>query len=195
MAYIRLHGIKLIADFLYYLKTAALERIQPKFSLPHDDIMFAETLFKRIMSEFSGLKTGKDEVIKECVSVLLSLFARVYFEGKAETLNLEYNRHSVMHCIEYIKNHFDEDISLAEIAKCSAMSKTCFCNIFSSITGTSFKNFLNTYRIEKAAELLLTGEKISTVSTLCGYSDLSTFYRNFKKQIGVSPTQYQKINN
>lgn len=185
-------GNKLISDFLYYLKTATLENIQPKFTLPHEDILFVETVFKRIISEFKGVKTGKEEVIKECVSVLLSLFARVYFEEKAESLNLEYNRNSVMHCIEYIKNHLDEDISLTEIARRSAMSKTCFCNIFSSITGTSFKQFLNSCRIEKAAELIQAGEKISNVSILCGYNDLSTFYRNFKKQMGVSPTQYQK---
>lgn len=183
---------KLISDFLYYLKTATLENIQPKFTLPHEDIIFVDTVFKRIMSEFKSTKTGKEEVIKECVSVLLSLFARVYFEEKAEALTLEYNRNSVLHCIEYIKNHLDEDITLTEIARRSAMSKTCFCSIFSSITGTSFKQFLNSCRIKKAAELILAGEKISNVSILCGYNDLSTFYRNFKKQIGISPTQYQK---
>ena len=96
---------KLISDFLYYLKTAALENIQPKFTLPHEDIIFVETMFRRIITEFNGTKTGKEEVIKECVSVLLSLFARIYFEETAESLNLEYTRNSVMHCIEYIKNH------------------------------------------------------------------------------------------
>lgn len=106
---------KLITDLLYYLKTAALE--------------------------FSGDNIGKDEVIRECVSVLLSLFARIYFEEKAESLRLEYNRSSVLHCNEYIKNHPDEDLSLSEIARRSAMSKTCFCSIFSSITGTTIKHF------------------------------------------------------
>ena len=183
---------KLITDFLYYLKTAALENIQPKFTLPHEDIFFVETVFKRIMTEFSGDNIGKDEVIRECVSVLLSLFARIYFKEKAESLRLEYNRSSVLHCIEYIKNHPDEDLSLSEIARRSAMSKTCFCSIFSSITGTTFKHFLNHCRIEKATELIANGEKISNVCILCGYNDLSTFYRNFKKQMGISPTEYQK---
>jgi len=186
---------KLISDFLHYLKTATLEKIQPKLSLPPEDIHFTEIMFKRIMLEFSDNKTGREEVIKECVSVLLSIFARIYFEEKAESLNLEINKRSVAHCIEYIENHFNEDITLTEIARRSAMSKTCFCNIFASITGTSFKNYLNICRIKKAAQLISSGEKISSVCTICGYNDFSTFYRNFKKQMKISPQQYQnKLN-
>lgn len=181
---------KLIFDFLHFLSTATLESIQPKLTLPREDIIFTETIFSRIKSEFDGDKTGKEEIIKQCVSTLLSLFARVYFEEKAQSLNPEYGRHAVMHCIEYINNHFDEDISLGEIAERSAMSKTCFCEIFRSITGTSFHDYLNRQRIERASEMILSGKKISAVSALCGYSDFSTFYRNFKKYMGVSPSKY-----
>ncbi len=178
---------KLLLDFLYYLKTETFEKIQPKFTLSYEDMFFSEMLVKRIMEEFTSKKAGKDEIIKECVSVLLSVFARVYFEQKAEILVSEENKQLVMHCIEYIKNHFDEEITLSEMVRLSAMSKTCFCSIFKSITGTSFKNYLNEYRIEKAVELILAEEKISAVSIHCGYSDFSTFYRNFKKYKGISP--------
>ena len=86
-----------------------------------------------------------------------------------------------------------EDITLEEITKHSAMSKTRFCSLFAEITGTSFKNYLNMFRIKKAGELILTGEKLSAVSALCGYNDFSTFYRNFKKYMSVSPAEYQEI--
>ena len=87
----------------------------------------------------------------------------------------------------------DTDIELSEIARRSAMSKSCFCKLFSSITGTSFKHYLNSCRVNHAAELLKAGEKVSTVSTLCGYDDFSTFYRNFIKIMDISPAQYQKL--
>ena len=184
---------KLVADFLQYLTTTAPETIPLKLSLSNEDIIFAETLFKRIREEFKGEKTGKDAVIKSCVTVLLSLFARIYFEEQAQSLKLAANRQAVLYCIEYIKNHFDEPISLDEIAHRSAMSRSCFCKLFTSITGTSFKLYLNGCRISKAAELLKAGEKVSSVSMLCGYEDFSTFYRNFVKVTGVSPAQYQKL--
>ncbi len=181
---------KLMLDFLLYLRTEQAEKIEPKLSLSYEDTLFTNALFKRIMEEFSDAKTGKNELIKETVSVLLTLFARVYFEDNATTLVAKKNRQHVMHSVEYIKNHFDEEITLSEIVRRSAMSKTNFCTIFNSITGMSFKEYLNRYRIERATELIALGEKISVAGNLCGYSDFSTFYRNFKKYMEMSPSKF-----
>ena len=185
---------KLILDFLLYLQTESAEKIEPKVSLSYEDTIFTKTLFNRIIAEFSGSKTGKAELIKEIVSVLLSLFARVYFEENAGALVAKENRQFVMHSIEYIKNHFDEEITLSEIAHRSAMSKTCFCTIFNSIVGMPFKEYLNRYRIERAAELIALGEKASVAGNCCGYGDFSTFYRNFKKYMGMSPSEFANKN-
>lgn len=181
---------KLILDFLSYLQREQAGKIEPKISLSYDDAIFVDALIERIMLEFSGNKTGKNEIIKESVSVLLSLFARVYFEENASALVAKENRQLVMHSIEYIKNHFDEKITLSEIVRRSAMSKTNFCTIFNSITGMPFKEYLNSYRIERAAELIASGEKISVAASSCGFSDFSTFYRNFKKYMKRSPTEF-----
>lgn len=178
---------KLLLDFLYYLNGSAEKNIQPKITLSYEDSAFVEVLLRRISEEFSGKKTGKNEIIKESVSVILSIFARVYFEETAQMLKVEENRELVMHCIGYIQNHYDEEITLGEMVRLSAMSKTCFCSVFTAITGTSFKEYLNRFRIEKAAELLEEGAKVSSVGIRCGYNDLSTFYRNFKKYKGISP--------
>jgi len=183
---------KLVLDFLLYLQREQTERIEPKVSLSYEDTIFTNALFKRIMLEFSDNKTGKNEIIKESVSVLLSLFARVYFEENVPALPARENRQLVMHSIEYIKNHFDEDITLSEIVRRSAMSKTNFCTIFSSITGMPFKEYLNRYRIERAAELIAAGEKVSVAGNDCGYGDFSTFYRNFKKYMEMSPSEFAR---
>ncbi len=181
---------KLVLDFLHYLKTETANNIQPKITLAYEDSVFVEVLLKRIMEEFLDKKTGKNEIIKQSVSVVLSVFARVYFEETAETLNVVENKQLVMYCIDYMKDHFDEEITLAEMVHLSAMSKTCFCSIFTAITGTSFKEYLNRYRIERAAELITAGEKVSVAGSYCGYGDFSTFYRNFKKYMGMAPSEF-----
>ena len=181
---------KLILDFLYYLHTQATNCIHPKIALSYEDSVFAEILLKRIAEEFLGDKAGKNEIIKESVSVILSLLARVYFEESAESLHTKANKLLVMHCIGYIENHYNEDLTLATMVRLSTMSQTCFCSIFRSIIGTSFKDYLNRYRIEKAVDFLKEGESVSSVGIRCGYNDLSTFYRNFKKYKGVSPYTY-----
>lgn len=185
---------KLILDFLLYLQTEQTEKIEPKVSLSYEDTMLTNALLKRIMAEFSDNKTGKNEIIKETVSVLLSLFARVYFEENVPALTAKGNRQLVMHSIEYIKTHFDEEITLSEIVRQSAMSKTNFCTIFNSITGMPFKEYLNRYRIERAAELIASGEKVSVAGNYCGFSDFSTFYRNFKKYMKMSPSEFANKN-
>ena len=184
---------KLVADFLHYLTTAMPDGIQRKLTLSNEDIIFAETLFKRTWEEFKSKRTGKDAVVKACVTVLLSLFARLYIEEQAEALIPGENRQAVLYCIEYIQKHFNEPLSLGEIARRSAMSRSCFCKLFNSITGSSFKQYLNTCRINHAAELLKAGEKVSSACALCGYDDFSTFYRNFVKIMAISPSQYQSL--
>jgi hypothetical protein len=123
-------GNKLILDFLLYLQREQTGKIAPKISLSYEDTIFVSALFRRIMAEFSGNKPGKNEIIRESVSVLLSLFARVYFEKNDAALVAGENRQLVIHSIEYIKNHFDEEITLGEILHRAAMSKTNFCTIF-----------------------------------------------------------------
>lgn len=184
----------LLRDYLYYLRTAPVQRIPPRMELSYEDSSFAAVLFHRIFEEFLSNKAGKNEIIKESVAVLLSVFARACFEGSADALYVEENRQMVLYCIDYIKSHFDEPISLTEMVRLSAMSKTCFCSIFTSITGATFKEYLNRYRVERAAELLLAGEKVSVAGSSCGFSDFSTFYRNFKKHYGISPSDFIQKN-
>lgn len=185
---------RMVADFLYYLKTVQPDNIHPKFSFGYEDTFFINLMFERILKEFQENKTGKNDMLKGNVMILLTLFARVYFEEQAEALTTQENKRLVIHCIEYIKTHFNEDITLSNIVHHCGMSKTCFCSLFNSMVGTSFKDYLNQYRINRAVDYLTCGEKLANVCSYCGYNDFSTFYRNFKKYMGVSPSEFVKGN-
>ena len=184
----------LLADFLRYLVNVPAESVHPRLLLTPKDSILAETLLDRIMTEFTEKGVGSEELVRESAALLITLFARNYFSGTDDCISLvfEENKKYVLQCINYISTNFTEEITLEDIAHHSAMSKTCFCRLFSSITGMGFKTFLNTKRIEKAKELILNDYKITTVDRLCGYEDFSTFYRNFKKITGLSPRQYKK---
>ena len=131
-------------------------------------------------------------MVKSCVTVLLSLFARIYFERRAESLGPGGNREAVLYCMEYIREHCQEQVMLSEIARRCAMSRSCFCKLFASVAGVPFKRYLNDCRIARAVELLRAGEKVTAVCALCGYEDFSTFYRNFLRVMEISPSEYQK---
>lgn len=183
---------RIVTDFLSALKNAAKESIQPKITLSYEDMAFAEPIFHRILSEHQSDRAGKSEMIQSCVQVLLSLVAGIYFEERAVFLLPEENKNYVLYCIEYIQGHYDEEITLSRMVQMSAMSKSSFSALFREVTGTTFKDYLNRYRIRRAEELIRAGEKNYGIAARVGYRDFSTFYRNFLKYTGLSPMEYRR---
>ena len=190
-----LDGVKsgngFVQDFIHYLGQLAKENIPPSLRLEGEDAIFADAVVQKIMREFSGDKIGKEALIKSALGLLLSIFARAYFDEKYQSIKIRSEREAILHCVTYIKNHISEDITLDAIAQKTAMSKTAFCKAFGAVVGEPFKKYLNRQRIEYASGLIKKGEGVTVAARLSGYSDFSTFYRNFKRVYGVSPSEYK----
>lgn len=185
---------RLVQSFLKTLQEG--ETVKAKISVPAKDALFTENLMEQIYKEFTGGKIGSGEIIRSCALALLAMFARNYFEKIQPEISASDNRELMLHCVEYIKNNYIENITLDEMAKRSAMSKSCFCKLFYEICGTTFNKYLNQQRIKAATKYINEGYKITGIYGLCGYNDFTTFYRNFKKITGISPRRYkaEKLN-
>ena len=73
------------------------------------------------------------------------------------------------------------------------MSRHYLGQMFRKKYGVSFKEYLNNYRIERAAEILLrTDDKIYLVAEEVGYRDLDYFINRFIQSKGCTPTTYRK---
>lgn len=95
---------------------------------------------------------------------------------------------------EYIKNNFNKDISLDEASRVVNISPYYFSKIFKEGTGENFIEYLTNIRMEKAKELLSTTEhSMKEICLMCGYSDPNYFSRSFKKNVGVTPTEYKSV--
>lgn len=186
----------LFADILKTFKNLSADNLPAKLMLDANDRLFAEILLDRILFEFKSNLMGAEEIIHENVATLLTLLSRNYYNEHVKELSISYqsNEQSVLHCINYVSTHCEQDINLENVSKLATMSKSHFCKLFKSITKTTFNNFLIEKRIEKATVLLSnTNLKILNVSQNCGFKDFSSFSRNFKKIIGVSPLNYRKM--
>ena len=65
--------------------------------------------------------------------------------------------------------------------------------LFKQDTGTTLTDFINTQRIQRAANLLSTTEQnISVVAEQVGILDVNYFTKMFKKSMGSTPTQYRR---
>jgi len=179
-------------QFLKQLDSISENAIHPKITLPNEDLLFIDTVMERIYKEFSQNNIGSKEMIKASTVILLTIFARTYFESINGSIPDRFDNLNqyVLHCIKYIEANLHEDLSLTEMAKRSAMSKSSFCNAFLEITGRPFKKYLNIKRIEHAVALIKKGYQLTSVCSLCGYKDYSTFIRNFKKVMGTTPSHY-----
>ena len=179
-------------QFLKQLESISESAIHPKITLPNEELLFIDTIMESIYKEFNKQSIGSKEMIKASTVILLTIFARTYFESIKGSIPDRFDNLNqyVLHCIKYIETNLHEDLSLTEMAKRSAMSKSSFCNAFLEITGKPFKKYLNIKRIEHSISLIKKGYQLTYVYTLCGYKDYSTFIRNFKKVMGVAPSQY-----
>ena len=93
---------------------------------------------------------------------------------------------------QYIQEHFCEEISLESIAAVCGMSKYYLCHVFKENMGVSVFNYLIWLRMEEARRLLATTTlKVSQVGSRVGYADPNYFITAFKKQEGITPTEYR----
>lgn len=95
--------------------------------------------------------------------------------------------------IQYMEEHYAEELSLDNIADSAYVSKSVCLRCFRQVIGTTPIRYLVQYRIEKAAERLTeTEEKANEIAISCGFSDISYFSKCFREWKGVSPLEYRK---
>lgn len=90
----------------------------------------------------------------------------------------------------YIDQHLAEDLSLDTLASQIHMSKYHFLRSFKSMTGLTVHQFILQKRLIAACEHMRKGAAPNVAAPLCGFSDYSSFYRNFKRAYGISPKEY-----
>lgn len=180
----------LAASFLQRLKSA--DSIRAKMTVPGESVFFFENIMQEMEREFRKKQIGAGETLRGCAAVLITHLARIYYDTMPEELTVSDARQMVLLCIEYIRENYTADLKLSEIAARSAMCKSNFCKLFTEITGMTFHQYVQQCRIHKATEYIRRGVKISAVYGLCGYNDLSTFYRNFRSVMGISPSEYRR---
>ncbi|MBT9775937.1 AraC family transcriptional regulator [Clostridium sp. MCC353] len=101
----------------------------------------------------------------------------------------------IREAVSFIEQHFQNDITIEDIAAFCNLNRSYFGKIFRDAVGKSPQEFLISYRMTKAAELLkLTGLSIGDIGNAVGYPSQLHFSRAFKKTYGVSPRQWRDEN-
>lgn len=101
----------------------------------------------------------------------------------------------IKEALNFIEQNFQNDISVEEIASFCGLNRTYFGRIFKETVGKSPQQFLLSYRMAKAAELLkLTSLSVSDIGNAVGYPNQLHFSRAFKNVYGMPPREWRNTN-
>ncbi len=106
----------------------------------------------------------------------------------------EHEDQSIKNIIKYIENHYNEQLSLNQLAETINMTPSYFSKYFKNKVGENFIDYLNQIRINNAKSLLVKGKmKIKDIAQEVGFISSNTFNVTFKKYEGTTPGIYRKI--
>ncbi len=95
----------------------------------------------------------------------------------------------------FIQRNFAEHITLTQIADAAHVSRSEAIRCFKKNLGVTPIQFLTEYRIEQAAQMLLTTqESIGSIASRCGFDDISYFTKQFRQIQNITPSKYRKRN-
>ena len=185
-------------DFAYIQPFVSMEeKPLPKLNLSATSQNLVEQLIFSMQMELGRQEEGYQLAIKADLLKLLIMVGREFknfYKGKQEKQILKVHHKAFYSAMQYIQEHYNEDLSLSDMAKKSNMSMTYYSQVFKLITGKTFTEYHNDLKINKAMGLLLhTDMNVTEICYQVGYNNLGHFNRIFKKSSGLTPTEYRKV--
>lgn len=127
-------------------------------------------------------------------AILIEFFHEIQ-ETTLEPVNKEKKKHKVQlynDIVDYIKCNISTNIKVSDIASHFGYNPKYFSSLFNSITGKSLKQYLISEKMEHAKFLLSdSNQSILEISKSLGFNDSHNFMKLFKKQVGLTPTEYR----
>lgn len=179
---------------LFSLEPAWRSRHQfrSRLRLNLEELAKVREMIRRLEEELEERRTGFAFLATAHFMRIVGHLSRHYSEGKAD------NPHTrdllrIGQAIAYLERHFDEPVTLEQLAELAGMAKRSFQRDFRTATGLSPIAYLLRLRIRRAAELLRSEDlTISEIGFRVGFDDSNYFSRQFRAAMGVSPREYRK---
>lgn len=150
-------------------------------------LLFTRQL-EHIISEFNR-KDQYHKTVIPCMFIEFLALCSKNIASESDTQNIYY----IQKVISYIRDNIRKDIDINVLCQMTHLSKSRFYAIFKKYTGVSPLKFQNNYRITAAADyLVLYNMKIKEVCEFMGYKDPLYFSKLFKRNFGISPSEYVK---
>ena len=125
--------------------------------------------------------------------VIILLFEYGYIREMQESRGAFANRLQLRNVLTYIAEHYREKIKVADLSGLSGFSESYFMSIFKRYVGMSCVQYLNHYRIQKAAHALEeTTQPVMEIAMDHGFDNISYFNLQFRKEFGMTPREFRR---
>ena len=188
-------ALSVARDFFDWIKTKDIMDIRLKileFVMRAETIAYEKGLTYKIEDRRDYLPTvmraNDAESLWEWFKDRLIFSGTSISEKKTETTN------DVVEASKaYIEANYTKNITLDDLSMAVNISSYYLSRIFKENTGENFIDYLTRLRIEHAKELLSTTQySMKEIGVMSGYSDPNYFSKSFKKNVGVTPTEYRE---
>ena len=159
-------------------------------SVPIQKLTALEDIIYKIKNEHDYSKKNSDLMIDLYIMELLTLLSRYKFDC---TPLYKSTDKIILSVSDYIKENYNEDITLEFLSKKFVISKNFLSKKFKTITGIGLNEFITYIRMTNAEKLLKTTDyPITKIANMCGYNDSNYFSTVFKKIYGITPLKFSK---
>lgn len=164
--------------------------IQPLFKSGSNAANLLDQIFESMEKEMPGYEFCTTGLLWQFIGLVIK---EKLYQSEKEGLSRGDHSSQLKNVMQRIRRDYAAPLTLEMLAEEAGMSPRYFCRVFRQVTGRTPIDYLNYYRIECAAELLcLEEESVTEIALSCGFNDPGYFARQFKRQKGVSATQWRK---
>ncbi|WML32707.1 AraC family transcriptional regulator [Clostridium sp. OS1-26] len=172
-----------------------LESSDLKFICLKPDVQWQKIILEyiKVFSLWNEKPYGYELEIKNYLGILwLNIIREMKEEIKDSVSAVSHDEERVKLALQYIHEHYAENIPLNNIAMAANISKSECCRSFKRILRVTPFEYLMEYRTLKASELLLKSkESISIIAFDAGFNGISYFGKAFKKYMNCTPSEYR----
>lgn len=169
--------------YLFIVNTGLATRYMIEAGIPQETVYSMSDLYIQKADVAESV-----EEIEDLIRESWTVFVDIIRSHKKE------NRYSkqVLFCLNYIDSHFNEKITLEEVAQKTNLHPCYLAALFKNETGETFGNYLTERRIETAKVLIAkTDYSFTQIACSLAFCSQSHFIQVFKKHTGHTPRQYR----